>query len=255
MVVEARSEHSSEAQQAGKELEAYARSIGAEIYGVASVAAYVRDFPRKPSPAKFVADAKSVIIVGMPFSREIVATVARPEMAEIFRKPSEDEAGGEASASRPPAGAERYYFGEENTLLGHEVAMIGYKLAWKLHREGYAAFYMPNVKIEQRFKTAPFYFMPAMYEAGIGQLGYNCCIINPEYGPRFRVTAIITTQELPAGQPLGDKYYPGCAECKICVRRCPSKALDGRGWKNVYKCASYGCCGTCLSICPIGSLK
>ncbi|MCL5027057.1 MAG: hypothetical protein M1531_11300 [Chloroflexi bacterium] len=254
-MIEAKAEYSAETRGAGVELEAYARSLGAEIYGVAAASAYVHDFPRKPSPMKFVADARSVVVVGMPFSREISATVARPEMAEIFRKPSEDAAGGEASASRPPAGAERYYFGEENSMLSHEVALIGYKVAWKLHREGYSAFYFPNVKTEQRFKTVPFYYMPAMYEAGLGQMGYNCSIINSEYGPRLRVTAIITNKELPAGRPLGDQYYPGCAECKVCVRRCPSKSLDGRGWKNVYKCASYGCCATCLSVCPVGSVK
>ena len=33
---------------------------------------------------------------------------------------------------------------------------------------------------------------------------------------------------------------------------CPSRALDGKGWKNVFRCASYGCCGTCLSVCPVG---
>ncbi|MBI2907486.1 MAG: epoxyqueuosine reductase [Chloroflexi bacterium] len=243
-----------ETQKAGAELEAFARSLGAEIYGVASAEAYLRDFPTKPPPTKFVPDAKSVIIVGMPFSPAIYATVARPEMAEVFRKPA-DPAGGEKAVNRPPAGAERYYSSPENTMLQHEVAMIGYKVGWKLLREGYAAFYMPNVAQEPRFRTAPFYFMPAMYEAGLGQLGYNCAIINPEYGPRFRVTAIITNKELPAGQPLGEQYYPGCAECKMCVRRCPAKAIDGKGWKNVFACAAYGCCGTCISVCPVGKWR
>ena len=254
MTIETVTDYKYDVLQAGAEVEAFARSLGADIYGVASAEAYARDFPKKPSPMKFVADAKSVIIVGMPFTPEITATIATPELAEVFRKPSE-YAAGDGSSGRPPVGAERYYFGEENTILSHEIAMIAYKTAWKLHREGYSAFYLPPVKTEQRFKTAPFYFLPAMYEAGIGQLGYNCSMINPVYGPRFRVTAIITNKELPAGQPLGERYYPACAECKICVRRCPSQALDGRGWKNVFKCASYGCCGTCLSVCPIGEIK
>ena len=69
---------------AGEELEAFARSLGAEIYGVASAEAF-KEFPQKPQPSKFVPDAKSVVIVGMPFTREIYATVAKPELAEIFR--------------------------------------------------------------------------------------------------------------------------------------------------------------------------
>ncbi|MEE8398163.1 MAG: hypothetical protein V3S89_04095, partial [Desulfobacterales bacterium] len=58
--------------------------------------------------------------------------------------------------------------------------------------------------------------------------------------------------ELPAGQPVGDPIYEGCKDCKECVKRCPSTSLNGKGWKDVYRCATYGCCGTCLSVCPVG---
>ena len=238
--------------QGGAELEAFTRSLGAEIYGVAATAEWSR-FPQKPPPSKFVADAKSVIIVGMPFSREIFDTVAKPWLAEIHHRGADLAAMGANTQGIPPAGAERYYLDPENEMLTHEVCLIGYKVAWKLHREGYTAFYFPSVKTEPRFKTAPFYFMPAMYLAGLGQMGFNCCILHPEYGPRFRVTAIITNKELPTGQPMTSPYFEGCQTCLECVKRCPSKALDGKGWKNVFKCASYGCCGTCLSVCPVGS--
>lgn len=58
------------------------------------------------------------------------------------------------------------------------------------------------------------------------------------------------TKDLPAGQPIEPVFYE---ECKECVKRCPSTSLDGKGWKNVFRCAAYGCCGTCLSVCPIGN--
>ena len=149
-------------------------------------------------------------------------------------------------------GAERYYFAPEVTMLQHETCMIAYRLANKLHREGHRAFYFPNVPTEPRFKTAPFYFMPAMYTAGLGQLGMNCCIINPRFGPLMRVTAVITDLELPVGTPMDGMHYPECQSCTECVKRCPSKSLDGKFWKNVFKCSSYGCCATCLSVCPAG---
>ena len=239
-------------QEVGAEIEAYARSLGAEIYGVASADRYGELFPGKPLPGKFVDGARSVIIVGLPFSREIMETVAKPWLAEIHRKGANDAALDARSAQRPPAGAERYYLGPENVMLTHEVSMIGYRLSRKLRRDGHRAFYFPGVASEPRFKTAPFYFMPAMYAAGIGQMGMNCSIINPEYGPRFRVTAVITDMELPPGEPLGEMLYPGCKTCLECVKRCPSKSLDGKYWKNVFACASYGCCATCLSVCPVG---
>jgi len=239
-------------QKAGETTEAYARSLGAEIYGVASADKYKDIFPDKPQPDKFVEEARSVIIAGLPFSRKIMDTVAQPWLAEVHRKGADDAALDPQHAQRPPSGAERYYLGPENAMLTHEVSMIGYRLARKLHGDGHRAFYFPNVQTEPRFKTAPFYFMPAMYVAGLGQLGMNCSIINPQYGPLFRVTAIITDLELPAGEPMKEMYYPECESCLECVKRCPSKSLNGKYWKNVFGCAAYGCCGTCLSVCPAG---
>ena len=119
-------------------------------------------------------------------------------------------------------------------------------------REGYKAFYVTPFLQDKRFRTAAFYLMPAMYLAGMGQMGMNCSIITPEFGPRVWVTAIITDKELPAAGPVGPVYREECEECLKCVRACPSGALDGSRWKNVFRCASYGCCGTCLSVCPQG---
>lgn len=241
--------------RAGEELEAFAKSLGAEIYGVAKADDF-KEFPKKPQPSKFVPDAKSVIIIGMPFTNELCATVAKPELAEIYRSGADDAARTEKNLGRPPAGVERFYTADENTILTHEIGLIGYKIAWKLHREGYQAFYFPAPsKQERRFRTAPFYLMPAMYLAGIGQMGLNCSILTPEYGPRIWVTAIITNKELPTGRPVGPQYYEDCKSCLECVKRCPSQSLDGKGWKNVFRCASYGCCGTCLAVCPVGTMK
>jgi epoxyqueuosine reductase QueG len=93
--------------------------------------------------------------------------------------------------------------------------------------------------------------MPAMYLAGIGTLGLNCCILTPEFGPRFKVTSIITDCPLPAGEPMEREM---CTDCRLCVDNCPIGAIDGEGWKNPFACASYGCCGTCMAICPVGEV-
>lgn len=236
----------------GEALETFARSLGARIYGVASADAFM-EFPNKPQPKQYVRNAKSVISIGMPFTPEIYATVARPSMAPISREAADAGPRSDRDAKRLPAGSERYFLNGENALLNHEVGMIAFKIASKLHREGYETFYFPGLsKQDARFKTAAFYFMPAMYLAGIGQMGLNCSILTPEFGPRIWVVSIITEKELPAGQPVGAYIREGCKDCKECVKHCPSTALNGKGWKNVFRCATYGCCGTCLSVCPVG---
>ncbi len=98
----------------GEKLEAFARSLGAEIYGVARSEAF-EEFPKKPQPSKFVPDAKSVVIIGMPFTIELYDTVAKPELAEIYRRGADDAARTGKDIGKPPAGAERFYITDENS--------------------------------------------------------------------------------------------------------------------------------------------
>lgn len=234
-----------------EELEAYARSIGADVFGVAAAEAF-SEFRSKPQPDRFVPDAKSVIIVGVANTPGLFESVLKPELAEITPDGSDFAGRADKYMDRPPTGAERYFLNDEAAVTTNEVMLLGYKISWKLRKEGYEAFYFSPFQQDARFRTAAFYFTPAMYLAGMGQMGYNCAILTPEYGPRIWVTAIITDKEIEAGQPVGPRYYEGCKTCLECVRQCPSRALDGKGWKNAWRCGSYGCCGTCLSVCPVG---
>ena len=228
----------------GVELEAFARSLGADIYGVADGVAYAREFPDKPSPKKFVPEARSVIIVGLPFTVDTYDSVIRPDLTGLHRRPAE-EVTGKGSIT----GAERYFLTEEMAILDREIRWIAYRLAVKLQADGHRAFHLPPGKADPRWLTAPFYHMPAMYLAGLGTLGLNCSILHPEFGPRIWVTSVITDRELPAGNPLQEEV---CDHCMECVVACPVQALDGRGWKDMFRCEAYGCCGTCQAICHVG---
>ena len=231
--------------QKGEEIRKYALSLGAEIYGVANAALYQEKFPSWAKPENFIPNAKSIILVGMAFNKGTLATVVNPEAAGLKRK-SDDNVTNKGRI----AGVERYFSGEENALLDGEVRLIAYKIARKLEREGNMAIHLPPGKQDQRWFTPPFYHLPAAYLAGLGTMGLNCSLISPEYGPRMWLTSIITDKELPVGEPLSEEI---CTKCGKCVDVCPSEALDGEGWKNVYRCATYGCCGSCVAICPIGN--
>jgi epoxyqueuosine reductase QueG len=223
--------------------------LGAELCGVASAADYKAHFPDKPQPTRFVAGARSVIVVGLPFEPGTVATVLRPELAGLRNRAAEDVAA--ARSKVQPAGAERFFLGEENDLLKRELQSMGYKIARFLRHEGWTALHLPPSKQNARFRTAPFYHMPAMYLAGLGTLGLNCSILTPEFGPRVFVTSVITDAPLVAGQPMEAEM---CTRCGLCVESCPIQAIDGEGWKNPFACASYGCCSTCIAICPVGEM-
>ena len=227
------------------EIRQYAAELGAELYGVASAAAYVARFPDKPQPTRFVEGARSVIVIGLPFEPGTMATVLRPELANLRSYATEEVSQGGAQ----PVGAERFFLGEENRILNEELALMGYRMARHLRHLGYSALHLPPGKQSARFRTAPFYHMPAMYLAGMGTLGLNASILTPEFGPRCTVTSIITDAPLSAGEPMTQEM---CTHCNLCVEQCPIGAIDGQGWKNPFACASYGCCGTCIAICPVG---
>jgi epoxyqueuosine reductase QueG len=224
-----------------------ARELGAELYGVASARDYATHFPDKPQPTRFVEDARSVVVVGLPFEPGTVATVLRPELAGLRSRAADDVAAAQSRVQ--PAGAERFFLGEENDLLKRELQSIGYRIARYLRHGGWTALHLPPSKQNARFRTAPFYHMPAMYLAGLGTLGLNCSILTPEFGPRVIVTSIITDAPLTAGRPMEEEL---CTHCGLCVENCPIHAIDGEGWKNPFACASYGCCSTCIAICPVG---
>lgn len=231
----------------GAELREYALSLGAELYGVASAEAYAKSFPNKPQPTRFVENARSIIVIGLPFEPGTMATVLRPELSGLRAKATDQV----AATTVQPVGAERFFLAEEVTAIAHEITWMGYKIAKYLRHRGWNVLHLPPGKQNDRFRTAPFYHMPAMYLAGLGTLGLNCSILTPQFGPRVYVTSIITDCPLLAGQPLEKEL---CRRCGLCVQNCPVHAIDGKGWKNPFACASYGCCSTCIAICPVGEI-
>ena len=177
-----------------QDLEEYARSIGADVFGIAAAEAFT-EFPNKPRPDTFVPGAKSVVVLGVANTPGLFASVSTPDLAEISPKGAEYAARSAKYMDRPPAGAERYFLNDELAQMTNDVMRIGYKTSWKLRREGYRAFYFTPFSQDARFRTAPFSLMPAMYRTGVGQMGFNCSILHPEFGPRLWVTAIVTDKE------------------------------------------------------------
>ena len=91
--------------QIDADLRKYAVSLGAELYGVASVKDYAEQFSDKPQPTKFIENAESVIIIGLPFEPGTIATVLRPELSGLRDEATEQV----SSAASVPQGAEQYF--------------------------------------------------------------------------------------------------------------------------------------------------
>ncbi|MCJ7682000.1 MAG: hypothetical protein MUP70_14820, partial [Candidatus Aminicenantes bacterium] len=57
--------------------------------------------------------------------------------------------------------------------------------------------------------------------AGLGWIGRNNLLINPEFGARFRLVTILTDMPLTSDQPLD----MDCGECRACLSSCPAGAI------------------------------
>jgi epoxyqueuosine reductase QueG len=105
--------------------------------------------------------------------------------------------------------------------------------------------------------------------AGLGWIGKNCLLITSVYGPRIRLSSILTNAPLPG---TNNPTEQRCDTCRACVEICPAAAIKGRNYQfresreerfDFRKCQSYfeelekdtskkAVCGMCLYICPFG---
>jgi epoxyqueuosine reductase len=71
--------------------------------------------------------------------------------------------------------------------------------------------------------------------AGLGFIGKNHLLINPQLGCKILLGEIITTLKLQSDKPMKNS----CAQCDKCLRACPTGALTSDGRFDANKCISY----------------
>jgi epoxyqueuosine reductase QueG len=114
----------------------------------------------------------------------------------------------------------------------------------------------------------------AAVEAGLAVLGLNGLVLDREFGPRIKWTAVFVEPELPVGCPIND-YYCNC--CTLCWTRCPTGALGPTGLDRSRCIAEFAPsnnmmalqrkmrvevtpltrlqCNRCITACPVGKGK
>jgi len=96
------------------------------------------------------------------------------------------------------------------------------------------------------------------YLAGLGWIGRNNLLVNPEFKARFRLVTVLTDMPLETDRPLNKD----CGKCRKCLEPCPAQAIkeqkeDFDHWacfeklKEFRKLGIVGqhICGVCVKAC------
>jgi epoxyqueuosine reductase len=121
----------------------------------------------------------------------------------------------------------RYAWGQDyHEVVGARMAAL---LAWMRETS--------EVPFEGRahVDTGPIQERVYARHAGLGWIGKNCCVINPELGSWMFLGAIICSLPLECDQPSLDQ----CGDCALCLEACPTQAFRGPGVLDATRCISF----------------
>lgn len=85
--------------------------------------------------------------------------------------------------------------------------------------------------------AVPFMERDFAYQAGLGWIGKNTCLIDRKEGSFFFIGEILTSIEIPKN--FSNLTPDFCGNCTRCIDACPTQALEDNKVLNANKCISY----------------
>jgi len=157
-----------------------------------------------------------------------------------------------------------------NTLMAATATLriIAFQLAKLIEKEGYMATIAPSEGSEYGYwyanretLKADLSFKYTAYRAGVGNFGMNHLLITKDFGPKVRMTAILTDAPLDTEEKTELPFInDACSKCMKCIEVCPVDALTSEGVIHREKCAEYMFnvlgglrCGLCIKVCPLNN--
>ena len=210
------------------EIKAHARTLGFDACGIAPAADHPelrfyrewldRGFAGEMTYLHRTADGRADVRNVVPTARTVIVT------ATVYNthRPYSTEC-----ADPGRAQIARYAWGDDyHDVIG---ARLGSLLGWMRAQSPEpfdARAYVDTGPVQER--------VYAQY-AGVGWIGKNSCVINPELGSWVFLAAIICSLPLEVDAPALDQ----CGTCTLCLEACPTGALVAPGVLDSTRCISY----------------
>ncbi len=210
------------------EIKAQARALGFDLCGIAPAAdhdelqfyrewlerGYAGEMAYLHRTAERRADVRQVV----PSAQTVIAT------ATVYNtdRPYSTECADPARAQ-----IARYAWGDDyHDVIGARLEAL---LAWMRERSPEpfdARAYVDTGPVQERVYAR---------HAGLGWIGKNTCVINPELGSWVFLGVIICSLPLAIDAPSLDQ----CGTCTLCLEACPTQALVAPGVLDSTRCVSY----------------
>ena len=210
------------------EIKARAAELGFDVCGIAPVKAFkelafldrwidagyagemhylARSADRRADVRAVLPSARSVICLGTVYNTD------RPYSTEILDP-------GAAMLAR-------YAWGEDYHLVIQD--RMSALAAWMRERGG------PDVETRAYVDTGPVQERVYAQYAGLGWIGRNTCVINPDLGSWLFLSEILCSVPLEPDAPALDQ----CGSCRLCIDACPTGAIVEPYVLDSTRCLSY----------------
>jgi epoxyqueuosine reductase len=176
--------------------------------GYAGEMAYLhRTADRRADVRNVVPSAQTVIVTGTLYNTD------RPYSTEV--------------ADRGRAQIARYAWGDDyHDVIGERLDALLDWMRQRSPRPFDARAYVDTGPVQERVYAQ---------HAGVGWIGKNTCVINPELGSWIFLGAIICSLPLELDAPSLDQ----CGSCTLCIEACPTQAIIAPGVLDSTRCISY----------------
>ena len=173
--------------------------------------AYLADeaaIERRADPGRVLPEVRSILVLGIPYSN--------PSSAPAPEGP-------------PPHGrVAAYAWGQDYHLV-----LPDRLRALVTFLEGQVGHPVPN---RWYTDTGPILERDLAMRAGLGWIGNNTCLINPQGGSYFLLAEILLGLELPPDQPFTTDQ---CGSCTRCISACPTNCILPDRTIDAQRCISY----------------
>jgi epoxyqueuosine reductase len=204
-----------------------AKEIGFDLCGIAPAAAFP-ELARLPEwlangyagEMKYLArsaDVRADVRHFLPTARSVIVTATLYEHGDASRR---EAAPGEATIARYARGADYHH------VLAKRLETL---LAWMRAQESSpfdAVIFVDKHPVQERVYAQ---------HAGVGWIGKNTCVINPELGSWLLLAGVASSLDLDVDRAAFDQ----CGSCTICLDACPTGALVEPHVLDATRCISY----------------